>query len=58
MALYEPFPNYIWNLSVAIAMESGAQLAGTPVFHEVQNVNVGARPRLFATFFGIKLGVQ
>lgn len=26
MALYEPFPNYIWNLSVAIAMESGGQL--------------------------------
>lgn len=26
MALYEPFANYIWNLSVAIAMESGAQL--------------------------------
>lgn len=26
MALFEPFPNYIWNLSVAIAMESGAQL--------------------------------
>lgn len=23
MALYEPFPNYIWNLSVSIAMESG-----------------------------------
>jgi dienelactone hydrolase len=26
MALLEIFPNYIWNLSVAIAMESGAQL--------------------------------
>ncbi len=26
MALYEPFPNYIWNLSVAIAMESGGQI--------------------------------
>lgn len=26
MALFEPFPNYIWNLSVAIAMESGAQM--------------------------------
>lgn len=26
MALFEYFPNYIWNLSVAIAMESGAQL--------------------------------
>lgn len=26
MALFEPFPNYIWNLSVAIAMESGGQL--------------------------------
>ncbi len=26
MALFEPFPNYIWNLSVAIAMESGAQV--------------------------------
>ncbi len=26
MALLEVFPNYIWNLSVAIAMESGAQL--------------------------------
>jgi dienelactone hydrolase len=26
MALFEPFPNYIWNLSVAIAMESGAQI--------------------------------
>ena len=26
MALLEIFPNYIWNLSVAIAMESGAQI--------------------------------
>ena len=26
MALFEYFPNYIWNLSVAIAMESGAQI--------------------------------
>lgn len=26
MALFEPFPNYIWNLSVAIAMESGARV--------------------------------
>lgn len=26
MALFEPFPNYVWNLSVAIAMESGAQI--------------------------------
>jgi dienelactone hydrolase len=26
VALFEPFPNYIWNLSVAIAMESGAQI--------------------------------
>ena len=26
MALFEYFPNYIWNLSVAIAMESGARL--------------------------------
>lgn len=25
MALFEYFPNYIWNLSVAIALESGAQ---------------------------------
>ncbi|QQN74235.1 S9 family peptidase [Croceicoccus sp. YJ47] len=26
MALYSPFKNYIWNLSVAIAMESGGQV--------------------------------
>lgn len=26
MALFEYFPNYIWNLSVAIAMESGAKV--------------------------------
>jgi dienelactone hydrolase len=26
VALFEYFPNYIWNLSVSIAMESGAQL--------------------------------
>ncbi|BBD98218.1 alpha/beta hydrolase [Sphingobium amiense] len=26
MALYEPFPNYIWNLSVAIALESGGRI--------------------------------
>lgn len=26
MALFEYFPNYIWNLSVSTAMESGAQL--------------------------------
>ena len=25
MALFEPFPNYVWNLSVAIAMENGGQ---------------------------------
>ena len=44
MALFEYFPNYIWNLSVAIAMESGGRIgeivdmcqpirdAGTPQF--------------------------
>ena len=26
MALFEYFPNYIWNLSVAIAMESGGKI--------------------------------
>jgi len=26
MALYSPFANYIWNLSVAIALESGGQI--------------------------------
>ena len=26
MSLYEFFPNYIWNLSVAIAVASGAEL--------------------------------
>ena len=26
MALFEPFPNYIWNLSVAIAMENGGRI--------------------------------
>lgn len=26
MALFEFFPNYIWNLSVAIALESGGQI--------------------------------
>ena len=26
MALFEPFPNYVWNLSVSIAMESGGQI--------------------------------
>jgi len=26
MALFEYFPNYIWNLSVAMALESGAQI--------------------------------
>jgi dienelactone hydrolase len=26
MALFEYFPNYVWNLSVAMAMESGAQI--------------------------------
>ena len=26
MALFEFFPNYVWNLSVSIAMESGAQI--------------------------------
>jgi hypothetical protein len=26
MALFEYFPNYVWNLSLAIAMESGGQL--------------------------------
>jgi dienelactone hydrolase len=26
MALFEYFPNYIWNLSIAIAMESGGQI--------------------------------
>src|SRR5690348_8448870 len=26
MALFEYFPNYIWNLSVAMALESGARI--------------------------------
>ena len=26
MALFEYFPNYIWNLSVAMALESGGQI--------------------------------
>jgi hypothetical protein len=26
MAMFEYFPNYIWNLSLAIALESGAQI--------------------------------
>ena len=26
MALFEYFPNYVWNLSLSIAMQSGAQL--------------------------------
>ena len=26
MALFEYFPNYIWNLSLAIALESGAPI--------------------------------
>ena len=26
MALFEPFPNYIWNLSVAIALENGGRI--------------------------------
>lgn len=26
MALFEPFPNYVWNLSVAIALENGGKM--------------------------------
>lgn len=26
MALFEPFPNYVWNLSVAIALENGGRI--------------------------------
>jgi hypothetical protein len=26
MALFQYFPNYVWNLSVAIAMESGGRI--------------------------------
>ena len=26
MALFEYFPNYIWNLSVAMALESGGRI--------------------------------
>ena len=26
MALFEYFPNYIWNLSLAIALESGGKI--------------------------------
>ena len=26
MALFEYFPNYVWNLSVAIALESGGRI--------------------------------
>lgn len=26
MALFEPFPNYVWNLSVAIALENGGKI--------------------------------
>ena len=29
MALFEYFPNYVWNLSLSIAMQSGAQLGET-----------------------------
>ena len=31
MALFEYFPNYIWNLSLAIALESGAPI-GEQIF--------------------------
>jgi len=26
MALFEPFPNYVWNLSVSIALENGGRI--------------------------------
>lgn len=26
MALFQPFPNYVWNLGVAIAVENGGKL--------------------------------
>ena len=41
MALFEPFPNYIWNLSVAIAMESGAQVGEIVDIVEAAKVAAG-----------------
>ncbi len=26
MSLFQPFPNYVWNLSVAIALENGGRI--------------------------------
>ena len=46
MALFEYFPNYIWNLSVAIAMESGGQIGDDGPFElliEVDGFSVVAQ---------------
>nr|WP_088184204.1 hypothetical protein [Sphingobium sp. Z007] len=46
MALFEYFPNYIWNLSVSIAMESGAQLG--EIIDMCQPIRDAATPRAVA----------
>ena len=46
MALFEYFPNYIWNLSVAIAMESGAEIPtaqGYPITRTLRPANTARR---------------
>ncbi|KPL67149.1 hydrolase [Erythrobacter sp. SG61-1L] len=49
MALFEYFPNYVWNLSVAMAMESGAQIG------ELMDM---CRPLLDAAQSGADAGTQ
>ncbi|MDI4636142.1 MULTISPECIES: alpha/beta hydrolase family protein [Halomonadaceae] len=49
MALFDYFPNYVWNLSVAIAMESGAKLG------EIMDM---CQPLLEASREGEDIGTQ
>ncbi|MCI0509659.1 alpha/beta hydrolase family protein DUF1100 [Chromohalobacter marismortui] len=49
MALFDYFPNYVWNLSVAIAMESGAKLG------EIMDM---CQPLLEASAEGEDIGTQ
>jgi dienelactone hydrolase len=58
MALFEYFPNYIWNLSVAMALESGAQIGEIvdmcqPIREAAANGADAGTPQFMAQWVGM-----
>ena len=58
MALFEYFPNYIWNLSVAIAMESGGQIGEIvdmcrPIKEAAENGADAGTPQFMSAWAGM-----